>query len=102
MKFSIEDAPVMFRALADSTRLKILDALLDGDRSVSELCAELKVAQPFCSRHLAVLRHADLVVQRREAQRAVYSLHPALRVAKGRHRTLGVGFCVVRFPARAQ
>ena len=97
--FTAENAPGVFRAMADPTRLKILDALLGGERCVTQLCAELHIAQPFCSRHLAVLRHAHLVVTHREAQRAVYSLHPAVHAElQNGERVLDLGCCELRFP----
>ena len=61
-------------ALADSSRLAILAALLEGEATVSELAARLGLAQPRVSTHLARLRASGLVT-------------PA---AVGRHRTYRV------------
>ena len=63
-------------AIAEPARRRILDALLDGERLVGELCAELGIAQPSVSKHLAVLRGAGLVRVRPDAQRRWYSLCP--------------------------
>ncbi len=99
--FTAENAPLVFRAMADATRLRILDFLLSGERCVTELCQTLQLSQPFCSRHLGVLRHARLVVTRRDAQRVVYSLHPAVRAElHKRSRVLDLGCCEVRFPVQ--
>jgi DNA-binding transcriptional ArsR family regulator len=62
--------------LADATRRRILDALLDGPRTVGELAGELGVAQPSASKHLRVLREAGLVHVHPDAQRRVYALRP--------------------------
>ena len=62
-----------FRLLADSTRIKILWALLQGESSVTGL-AELVGATPTgVSQHLAKLRLAKLVQVRREGTFAYYS-----------------------------
>ena len=64
-------------AIAEPARRRILDALLDGERLVGELGAQLGIAQPSVSKHLAVLRGAGLVRVRPDAQRRWYSLDPA-------------------------
>ena len=65
---------VFHKALADPTRLRILDQVRDGERSVTELVDSLGVVQPAVSRHLRVLREAGLVSVRKDAQRRVYRL----------------------------
>jgi DNA-binding transcriptional ArsR family regulator len=66
---------LVFRALADPTRRRVLDLLRDGMRSVSELQADFKISQPALSRHLKVLRDAKLVVFRRAGRLNVYQLN---------------------------
>jgi DNA-binding transcriptional ArsR family regulator len=63
-----------FAVLAEPTRRRILDLLLDEPRSVGELVAELGLTQPGTSKHLKVLRDAGLVTVRRDAQRRWYEL----------------------------
>ena len=65
-----------FTVLAEPTRRRILDLLLDEPRSVGELVAELGLTQPGTSKHLKVLRDAGLVTVRRDAQRRWYELRP--------------------------
>ena len=65
-----------FDVLAEPTRRRILDLLLDGERPVGELVARLKLSQPGVSKHLRVLREAGLVAVRREAQRRIYGVRP--------------------------
>jgi DNA-binding transcriptional ArsR family regulator len=61
-----------FRLLADGTRVRILWALLHGEQSVGHL-ASLVGAQPAAvSQHLAKLRLAGLVRQRRDGNRVIY------------------------------
>jgi ArsR family transcriptional regulator len=64
----------VFRAFGDPTRLRILQALHDGELSVGELVERLAIAQPQVSNHLACLRWCGLVSSRREHRRAFYSV----------------------------
>ncbi|MBI6617748.1 MULTISPECIES: metalloregulator ArsR/SmtB family transcription factor [Pseudomonas] len=69
----------IFKALADDTRTRI--ALLvthEGELCVCELTAALGLGQPKISRHLAQLRHAGLLSDRRQGQWVYYRLHPQL------------------------
>jgi len=63
-----------FDVLAEPTRRRILDLLLDRPRLVGELTDELGLSQPGTSKHLRVLRDAGLVRVRRDAQRRWYEL----------------------------
>lgn len=65
-----------FAVLAEPTRRRILDLLLDEPRSVGELVNELGLTQPGASKHLKILRDAGLVTVRRDAQRRWYELRP--------------------------
>lgn len=55
-----------FKALADTTRLRILGLLLTGEVCVCHIHESLRIPQPKASRHLAYLRNAGLVEARRE------------------------------------
>jgi DNA-binding transcriptional ArsR family regulator len=63
-----------FEVLAEPTRRRILDLLLDGERPVGELVDRLELSQPGVSKHLRVLRDAGLVNVRRDAQRRLYGV----------------------------
>jgi DNA-binding transcriptional ArsR family regulator len=71
-------------ALADPTRRAVLDGLRAGERSVGDLAGDLPVSRPAVSQHLAVLRTAGLVTERRDGTRRIYRVNPtglaALRV----------------------
>lgn len=56
----------VFKALADTTRLRILALLTTGEVCVCHVHETLKIAQPKASRHLAYLRKAGLVETRRD------------------------------------
>jgi DNA-binding transcriptional ArsR family regulator len=66
-----------FDILAEPTRRRILDLLLERPHAVGELAGRLGLSQPGASKHLRVLREADLVRVQRDAQRRVYELNPA-------------------------
>ena len=65
-----------FAALADDTRLRIVEELGRGERAVGELVKLFDVTQPTISQHLKVLRDAGLVRVRPDAQRRMYSVDP--------------------------
>lgn len=68
--------PDIFRALADPTRRAIFERLAGREMSVGELKSGLTVSQPAVSQHLAALRGAGLVSERREGRHAFYRVEP--------------------------
>lgn len=64
----------VFKALADENRLKILGILANGERSVEELAALLKLKAPTVSHHLARLRELHLVGMRSDGNTHYYWL----------------------------
>jgi ArsR family transcriptional regulator len=66
MNMRLEAVETLFKALADTTRLRILGLLLTGEVCVCDIHESLKIPQPKTSRHLAYLRKAGLVEARRE------------------------------------
>lgn len=69
------DIPLL-KSLADETRLRLLRLLLREELNVQELAHILKMAQPRVSRHLAVLRNAGLVRDRRQGTKVFYTSTP--------------------------
>jgi DNA-binding transcriptional ArsR family regulator len=65
-----------FDVLAEPTRRRILDLLLERSRPVGELVDELGLSQPGVSKHLRVLRESGFVHVRQDAQRRWYELRP--------------------------
>jgi len=66
MRKQLSQMEMLFKALADATRLRILGLLLTGEVCVCHIHESLKIPQPKASRHLAYLRKAGLVETRRE------------------------------------
>lgn len=62
------------KGLADPKRLLIIDALRDGEMSVSGICDQLDLPQSNVSQHLGILRDKGLVTSRRDGQKVYYSL----------------------------
>jgi|SRR5450631_1359902 DNA-binding transcriptional ArsR family regulator len=68
---------LLFRTLADPTRRAIFERLArDGEQSVHALTDQSGVSQPMVSKHLAVLKGAGLVRDRRDGRETHYSARP--------------------------
>ncbi len=66
---------IMFKALGEPTRLKIIKLLAARDLCVCDLEEVMQISQPRISQHLKVLKHAGLVNERKEGQRSICSLN---------------------------
>jgi DNA-binding transcriptional ArsR family regulator len=64
----------VFRALADPTRRRIVEALRHGEQPVNDIVARVDIGQPGVSRHLRILQEAGFVQVRPHAQQRFYSL----------------------------
>jgi DNA-binding transcriptional ArsR family regulator len=64
----------LFLALSDTTRLKLIGLMADGEVSVGYLAESIGESQPKVSRHLAYLRTAGLVATRRDGKHIFYGL----------------------------
>jgi len=71
---ALADADARLKALADPTRLRILNLLASGELCVCDLVELLALPQPTVSRHLGTLRRAGLVLVTREWKLAHYRL----------------------------
>ena len=67
---------VMFRAVCDRTRVRILNVLRNDELCVGDIVQIIQVPQPRASRHLAYLKKAGLVLARRDGLWIHYSLAP--------------------------
>lgn len=66
----------VFQALADPSRLQIVEALLTGECAVNDLVARMEIHQSGVSRHLRILEEAGFVQMRPDGARRLYSLRP--------------------------
>lgn len=80
------DAPVfelkadLFKALAHPVRVRALEVLAEGERSVSDLQPEVGIESAHLSQQLAVLRRAGLVVTRKQGTAVYYSIKDPLLI----------------------
>ncbi len=70
----LREVAVVHKALADPTRLRLLQRLADGDGTVTDLMHHVDLSQPLVSWHLRRLRAAGLVETRRQGRETICSL----------------------------
>ncbi len=63
------------KSLADETRQKILQMLLEDELCVSDIVDAFAISQPTISHHLNILKRSNLVITRREGKRTFYSVN---------------------------
>ena len=63
-----------FKALAHPTRIRIVEYLREGEKTAGEIIDALQLEQSNASQHLAVLRHRNLLITRREGTSVMYSV----------------------------
>lgn len=71
---ALEMVAARFRVLGEPVRLRLLQELASGERSVSELAGRLETTQPNVSKHLRLLQDAGLVSRRQEKNSAFFSV----------------------------
>src|ERR1700677_3045157 len=71
----MQDPTPIFRALADPTRRQILKALRDTDLRAGEIVDMFTISAPSVSRHLSILKAAQLVSERRDGNSIIYHLN---------------------------
>lgn len=64
----------LFKMFADSTRIKILYDLFDGEKNVTEICEDIDMNQSAVSHQLKALKTSKLVRSRRDGKAIYYSL----------------------------
>src|SRR2546422_9607827 len=68
------DLERLFKGLADKSRLRIINLLMHGELCGCDIQYVLRASQPNVSRHLTYLKHAGLVLDRRDGYRIFYRL----------------------------
>jgi len=63
-----------FRVLSEPTRIRLLDRLRDGERSVNELAGALGAGQQNVSKHLSVLADAGILARRKDGNHVYYRI----------------------------
>ena len=84
------------KALADTTRLGVVESLMSGPRRAGELGEQLGVEQSLLSHHLRVLREMGLLEARRDGKSVIYTLAPGVEGVPSA-RILNLGCCQLSF-----
>lgn len=71
---ALELLAARFRVLGEASRLKLLQALQPGEKSVSDLLLATGLTQANASRHLQTLTQAGIVARRKEGLKVIYSI----------------------------
>ena len=71
---SLYETAELFKNFSDSTRIRILFALLEGEKSVSQIIEELSMSQSAVSHQLRILKSSKLVRNRKEGKTVYYKL----------------------------
>jgi ArsR family transcriptional regulator len=89
------------KALADETRLGVMELLLQGPLHVSDMQQRLGVEQSLFSHHLRILREAGLVIAERDGKSVLYHIAPQVgRTQSG--RGINLGCCEIAFTSLVQ
>jgi ArsR family transcriptional regulator len=93
----------VLRAISQMNRLRILVLIGSGETCACHLEAALHLRQSYISQHLMALRHAGIVVTRREGRNVYYRIKdPAfLQVIDCAAKSAGVSISDLRYPDRA-
>ena len=97
---SPRECAAVLKALADETRLRILESLLADEKCVSDLVRELGCPQPHISHHLRILRESGVVEGLRDGMQVCYRISPIIQraLAHQEGKALNFGCCELRFP----
>jgi ArsR family transcriptional regulator len=63
------------KALADDSRQRILEILLEGEKCVGDIVDVFQVSQPTISHHLSILKQMGLVTSRKEGKQVFYAIN---------------------------
>lgn len=87
------------KAIGDPIRLQIVGLLRYGEMSVGDISEFLETSIAGVSHHLQILKHADLVVTRRDGRYIYYQLHSDLqRGSKKLDPSINLGCCRLEIP----
>ncbi len=96
-----KDCAEKLQALAEPNRIRIIECLRDGEKSVTALANMLGVEIVNVSHHLGVLRQAKLVRDEKKGRFVYYSLNQAIFTNNGSDSTsMDLGWCKIEIPHR--
>ena len=68
----------VFKALSDETRREILRLLNEKDMSAGEISENFNMSKPSISKHLDILREAELITSEKKGQFVIYSINTSV------------------------
>ena len=83
----LSDLAELFKIFGDSTRIKILFDLFQGEKNVTEICDDLEMNQSAVSHQLKILKVSKLITSRRDGKAVYYRLadeHVTTIIAMGK------------------
>lgn len=86
----------LLKALADETRLGVVQQLLSGPKHVGEINEVLGVEKTLLSHHLKILRDSNIVEAERDGKAVLYRLSPSVESRK-KGKGLDLGCCKITF-----
>lgn len=92
------DCAEKLKILSDTTRLAVLEILIDSPKHVGELNAVLGIEQSLLSHHLKILRQARFVEATRDGKAVLYRLAPEVACSS---RGIDLGCCLLLFKSPA-
>jgi DNA-binding transcriptional ArsR family regulator len=84
MSAALAEMDELWSAVADPTRRRVLDLLVDGEATATTLAGELPVTRQAVVKQLGVLHRAGLVDGRRQGREVRYAIHPQRLAAAAR------------------
>lgn len=76
MRYSYSEYVLVFKALADETRIRIVELLCDGELCAGQILESFQITQPTLSYHTKILTESGLVLSRRDGPWTRYSINP--------------------------
>lgn len=70
----LERAADVLKTVAHPVRLKIIDLLEGGEKSVTELCQQLGIQQPYASQQLSLMKNKGVLSSRRNGNQVYYAI----------------------------
>ena len=98
-KGKISKSSRVLKAVADPSRLAVLQKLLVKERFVGELIRFLKIEPTLLSHHLSILREEGLIKARRQGKKVLYKLGQNVKIS-GANVGLNLGPCKLIFTSK--
>jgi DNA-binding transcriptional ArsR family regulator len=93
----------LLKAVGDPERLRIIQCLRAGEKTVGEVASELEIPIVKASHHLRILRHAELLQDEKRGRFVSYRLHPDVFVPARSTSVAGhidLGCCRIEIPKK--